>query len=220
MPDYYDSNDRHSLTAKVFQRLRDDIIEGKYQTGEYLVESRLAEELGVSRTPVREALKQLELEDLACSIPNRGVVVTGITAQDIDEIYTIRYLLEGQAAYWAAERIDEDKLNKLEENIQLMEFYAGRNDAPRLAQLDTEFHNIIFTASKSRTLKHVLATLHQNLKRARQSSFGSPDRTRKSLAEHQAIVAAIKLRDALEAKKQMELHIKHAKEKYIDQPNK
>ena len=105
MSNPFDTRDSISLTTKVFRYLRDGIIEGRYQSGDYLVETKLAEELGVSRTPIREALKQLELEDLAESIPNRGVRVKGISQEDIDDIYTIRHHLEGLAAYWAAQRI-------------------------------------------------------------------------------------------------------------------
>ena len=114
---HFDPNDRQSLTARVYEHIREDIIEGRYANGAYLVETKLAEELDVSRTPIREALKQLELEDLVVSIPNRGVMVQGMSSHDIDDIFTVRYLLEGQAAYWAAERIDAVNLARLTEIV-------------------------------------------------------------------------------------------------------
>lgn len=202
-----DSRDNVSLTTKVFRYLRDGIIEGRYQSGEYLVETKLAEELGVSRTPIREALKQLELEDLAEAIPNRGVRVKGISQEDIDDIFTIRHHLEGLAAYWAAQRIKQEQLNQLAEIVELMELYTRRNDSANLARLDSEFHEIIFSASNSRTLKHILLNLHQNAQHARQSSLMSPARVPKSLEEHKGIFAALEAHDADLAKSCMEKHI-------------
>lgn len=213
---YFDSKDKQSLTAKVYQHIRDAILDGRYQSGEYLIEIKLAEELGVSRTPIREAIKQLELEDLVTAIPNRGVMVQGITSQDADDIYAVRYLLEGQAAYWAAERIDDELYNKLTEAIELMELYTRKNDAVNLARLDAEFHEIIFTASHSRILKHILSSLHQNAKRQRQSSLAIPRRPYKSMEEHKAIYSAIEKRDPQTAKAAMETHILNAKQHRTD----
>ncbi|MDL2234811.1 GntR family transcriptional regulator [Christensenellaceae bacterium OttesenSCG-928-L17] len=207
MSNIFDSRENSSLTTKVFQYIRDGIIEGRYQTGDYLVETRLAEELGVSRTPVREALKQLELEDLAEAIPNRGVVVKGFSREDIDDIFTIRYLLEGLAAYWAALRIKPQQLEKLSELIELMELYTRRGDSANLTRLDTEFHEVIFTASDSRTLKHILASLHQNIHYARKSSLTSPTRPLSSLKEHKEIYAALLAHDQERAKSCMESHV-------------
>src|SRR5664279_3198270 len=83
----------HSLTARVFQILQNDIINGVYEVGESLVETKLSQELGVSRTPIREAIRQLELEGLVQSIPNKGVFVKGVSSQDIKDIYTIRKMI-------------------------------------------------------------------------------------------------------------------------------
>jgi DNA-binding GntR family transcriptional regulator len=114
---------------------RDGIAEGRYQTGDFLVEMKIADELGVSRTPVREALKQLELEELVSSHPNRGVVVKGLSTEDLQDVSTIRHLLEGQAAYWAAERVTEEQLKALKETVELMEFYTAKNDVAHLVTL-------------------------------------------------------------------------------------
>ena len=203
----YDSKDYASLSEKVYRILRDGIAEGRYQTGECLVEMKIAEELGVSRTPVREALKQLELEDLVASHPNRGVVVKAFTNEDLQDVSTIRHLLEGQAAYWAAERVNQQQLDELREVVDLMEFYTGKNDVSHLVQLDTRFHELIYEASGSRTIRHILASLHHNIRKARQSSLNMPDRAVCSLAEHILIFQAIERRDAPAAKQQMESHV-------------
>jgi len=202
--------DKQSLSSKVFKYIRDGIIEGRYHTGEYLVETKLAEELGISRTPIREALKQLELEELAISIPNRGVVVQGLSEQDVEDIFAIRLILEGQAAFWAAQRIEQPEIDRLNELADLMELYTRRQDIVNLARLDTEFHEIIYEACNSRMLKHILASLHQNISRARKSSLNLPNRPEKSLEEHRGIMEAIGQHLPEEAKARMESHIRHA----------
>lgn len=208
MSNYFTNKEKQSLTSKVFRYIRDGITDGRYKSGEYLVETKLAEELGVSRTPIREALKQLELDDLVEAIPNRGVVVKGLSPEDVDDIFTIRLLLEGQAAYWAATRIRPDQLDQLAELLELMELYTRRNDSANLARLDTEYHEVIFTASNSRTLKHILGSLHQNIHRARESSLMSPSRKPKSLEEHREIYDALCANDAIRAQACMEKHVR------------
>lgn len=207
MLNLYDSKDYSSLSNKVYQYLRNGIAEGKYTTGDCLVEQKIAEELGVSRTPVREALKQLELEDLIVSQPNRGVVVKSFSNEDFFDVFTIRHLLEGQAAYWAAERITAEQLKELKEIVELMEFYTKKNDVSHLVQLDNKFHEGIYNASNSRTIKHILASLHHNIHQARASSLTMPSRPANSLAEHQNIFDALERHDAQAAKSFMDQHI-------------
>lgn len=205
----FDPEDKQSLTSKAYKRIRADIIEGRYHTGDYLIEVKLAEELDMSRTPIREALKQIELEDLVVSVPSRGVMVQGISSRDIEDIFAIRLLLEGQAAYWAAERIGEEKLAKLDETLELMELYTRKNDAESLSRLDTQFHDILFSACDSRILRHILTSLHQNAQRVRRSSLKVPARPHKSLEEHRAIYDAVEAHNAEEAKARMEAHIRN-----------
>ncbi|MDR0840320.1 MAG: GntR family transcriptional regulator [Christensenellaceae bacterium] len=207
---FFDMSDKQSLTTKVYTHIRDGILDGSYKIGDLLIETRLADELEVSRTPIREALKQLELEGLVQSIPNRGVRVQGISDDDLSDIYTIRLLLEGQAAYWAAERIDTAQLDKLAETVELMELYTRKNDVPHLAQLDSEFHDVLYSAANSRMLKQVLASLHQNARRARRSSLNEPLRPADSLREHRAIFMALESHDPEQAKQAMEQHLHNA----------
>ncbi len=207
---FFDMSDKQSLTTKVYNHIRDGILDGTYPIGGYLVETRLAGEMDVSRTPVREALKQLELEGLVDSIPNRGMRVQGITDGDLDDIHTIRLLLEGQAAWWAAQRIDQEHLDRLAEILELMELYTRRNDVSQLAKLDSAFHDVIYDAARSRMLKHVLTSLHQNARRGRRSSLTAPSRPHYSFQEHQAIFRALEKHCPEEAKAAMEQHIANA----------
>ncbi len=202
-----DSRDYGTLSNWVYKQLRDSITEGRFQAGDCLVELKIAEELGVSRTPVREALKQLELEELVTSYPNRGVVVNAITNEDIEDVFKIRLLLEGQAAAWAAERITPEQLDRMTEAAELMDLYTRKGDTEHLVRLDTRFHEIIYDACQSRTLRHILLSLHQKIHRARQSSLTSPGRARDSLAEHRQILDALERHDAAAAKRCIERHV-------------
>ncbi len=199
-----------SLRGKVFIQLQNDILNGLYQPGDNLIETKLSEELGVSRTPIREAIRQLELEGLVHSIPNKGAIVKGISSQDVEDIYTIRMLIEGLAARWAAEKITCEELKELKEVVELEEFYTLKNDVDHLLQFDSRFHDIIFKASKSKTLMHTLSTFHHYVQRARNASLNNPERARMVLEEHKAILQAIMEHDAEKAERLTTLHVRNA----------
>ena len=148
--------DKYSLRGRVFHRIREDILNGKYKDHEELKEVAIGQELGVSRTPVREAFRQLELEGLITIIPNRGAYVTGIKVKDIQDIYMIRSKLEGLCARWACENITKEQLEEMEENIYLAEVHAARGHMEQMAELDNRFHTILYEASGSKMLEHLL----------------------------------------------------------------
>lgn len=212
----YDENENqtNSLRGKVFSQLRKQILTGVYKPGESLVELRLCDELGVSRTPIREAIRQLELEGLVQSIPNKGVIVKGVSEKDVRDIYTIRTMIEGLAARWAAENITDEELKELQEALDFEEFYTMKNDVDHLITYDSKFHDIIFKASKSRPLMHMLSTFHIYIQGARNNSFETPGRPGKALEEHRAIFEAIKNRDADTAEKLTIEHIANASKIY------
>jgi DNA-binding GntR family transcriptional regulator len=206
----------HSLRGKVFNQLRTNILNGTYKPGDSLIELRLSEELGVSRTPIREALRQLELEGLVQAIPNKGAVVKGITEQDVEDIFTIRTMIEGLAARWAAEKITPEEITELKEALEFEEFYTVKNDTDHLMRYDSRFHEIIFRASKSRPLMHMLSTFHDYIQSARVFSFKIPGRPQKSLSEHRAIFEAISNKDAATAEALTIQHIRNASQNYND----
>ena len=208
MEEYQD----HSLGGRVFQKIREDILNGKYKENDELRENTRGKELGVSRTPVREALRQLELEGLVTIIPNRGAYVTGISHKDIWDIYVIRSMLEGLCARWAAKNITDAQLDELEETILLSEFQMKKESgfsAEQVAALDGRFHSILYEASGSRILDHVLTDFHNYVQTARRSSVVSEDRARKSIREHRQILRAIKDRDEEMAEQLANEHIMH-----------
>ncbi len=188
--------DKYSLRGRVFNKLRDDILNGKYEEHEELREVAIGEELGVSRTPVREAFRQLELEGLIQIIPNKGAYVTGITEKDVKDIYMIRSLLEGLCARWATEHISKEQLEELEENVYLGTFHAWKGHYEQLAQLDNRFHNILYEACNSKMLEHQLKEYHQYVLRVRKEALSDVTRSKKSNEEHERIMEAIKAGDA------------------------
>ena len=208
MGEYQDN----SLGSRVFQRLREDILSGKYKEHDELRENTIGKELGVSRTPVREALRQLELEGLVTIIPNKGAYVTGITTKDVHDIYTVRSMLEGLCARWATEHISQEQLDELEEIMLLSEFHMKResgNNTDQIAILDGRFHAVLYDACDSRILSHVLKDFHKYVQTARKTSIVSEERARKSIREHKQILRSIRDRDADLAEQLANEHILH-----------
>lgn len=199
--------ENRSLTSIIFERVREDILNGKYANGDKIVEAKLADELGVSRTPVREALKQLELDGLVESLPNRGVVVKGITTQDIDDIYSIRLAIEAIAAKWAVERMDNEEVEQLKEIYDLMEFYTFKEDVEKTFELNTKFHETMYRGTKSRYLEHVLKDFQLFIKSTRSESLKSEGRIDRALKEHKHIVDAFKERNSDKAVEAVVNHI-------------
>ena len=206
MEEYQDQ----SLRGKVFQKIREEILSGVYQDGEELREVTLGEKLGVSRTPVREALRQLELEGLVTIVPNKGAYVTSISRKDVEDIYKIRSLLEGLCARWATKNITEQQILDMEETLLLSEFHLKRNGKVKtiqVSELDSKFHKVLYEASNSRILEHLLTDFHKYVKMTRQMSVGGPDRAEQSIEEHRAILDAIKAKDADLAEKLADEHV-------------
>lgn len=202
-----DGSDRHSLSSQVFNQIRDDILNGRYKKNEELKETAIGKELGVSRTPVREALRQLELEGLVHIIPNRGAYVTGITSKDARDIYMIRSRLEGLCASWAAVSITDHQIEQLEENIYLSKFHMEKEHYNQLLELDNQFHGILYESSNSKILEHLLRDFHDYIKRVRKESISDEDRAQDSIAEHARLVEALKEHNQEEAEQLATVHI-------------
>ena len=204
-------NDQYSLRGRVFNKLREDILAGNYEENCELKEAAISKELGVSRTPVREALRQLELEGLVSIIPNKGAYVKGITAKDIYDIYVMRSYLEGLCARWAATRISDELMAAMEENIYLTEFHEKKGNAKKLLELDNRFHELLYEAGGSKELMRVLKDYHEYVGRVRKVTLGETKRAKNSTHEHKQICEAIKNHDALLAEKCAREHINNSK---------
>lgn len=199
--------DNHSLGSRVFHIIREDILSGKYAPNEELREKSIGEELGVSRTPVREALRQLELEGLVSIIPNKGAYVVGITQKDMQDIYEIRCRLEGLCARWAAINITKEQLDELEEIVFRAEFHAKKGNAEQLVELDNQFHETLYKAADSKELQRVLSDFHHYLQRVRKATLTEGKRATDSNHEHLRIVEALKEHDADKAETLATQHI-------------
>ena len=201
-----------SLRGQVFDKIRSDILNGKYKRGEELVESSIGKELGISRTPVREAIRQLELEGLVQLVPNKGAFVTGISEKDVRDIYLIRARLEGLAARMAAKNITPELLDAMEETVVLSEYHAKKEHYEQVCEMDSKFHKLLYKAAGSRILEHTLTDFHQYVQRVRMASIMKKRRMEKSNDEHDAILTAIREHDEEKAELVATRHISNTVE--------
>lgn len=183
------------LGQKIFQKIRQDIVTGKYDRDEELKELQIASEIGVSRTPVREALRQLEREGLVTIIPNKGTYVLGVMTQDMKDIYEIRAALEGLCAMRATQRLTKEKLEVLEEVLYLARFHLEKEHQKQLIELSGKFHEILYELSGGRMLQRILQNYYLYLERARNFLFSVPENAAAAVEEHQQILDAIKEKD-------------------------
>ncbi|MBR0368433.1 MAG: GntR family transcriptional regulator [Clostridia bacterium] len=198
-----------SLSDQVFEHLETDILSGKYQRGEIITELQLCSELGVSRTPVREALRRLFQEHLIEDTP-KGTMVLGITPKDYLDMSEIRLRIEELAVRGFIANMTEDNRKELNEAVDFQEFYLTRGDVDHLRALDGQFHEIIYAGCGSRVLQDTLAPLHKKIQQYRHNALQAPLRARNSVQEHRAILEAITARNADLAVEKMRQHIENA----------
>lgn len=203
-----------SLADQVFDKLENDIIQGVYPKGEILTELKLVEQLGVSRTPIRDALRRLEQERLIADT-GKGSLVLGITDDDLLDIMNIRERVEGLAAYYAAKNITPEGIKELTHITDLQDFYYSKKDAEHLRQVDDEFHDTICRLSRRTVISDTLTPLHRKTRRYRRIAMDDWTRTTQTTKEHYEIYKAIAAGDAELAQKLTTLHITHAKEHMI-----
>jgi len=199
-----------SLADQVFEKLEDDIIFGVYKRGEVLTELKLAEALGVSRTPIREALRRLEQERMI-EDSGKGSVVLGITKDDLLDIMDIRMRIEGLASLYAAANITPEGVEELTHLVDLQEFYHSKNDISRLQAVDDEFHAAICRLSKRNVINDTLLPLHRKTRLYRKIAMEDQQRTPMTMKEHREIVEAIISGNGPLAKELTKKHIENAK---------
>lgn len=214
------NNDNSIFRLRVFNHLENAILDGKYKDNESLNELKISQELNVSRTPVREAIMQLELEGLVKNIPNKGAIVIGISEKDIEDIYAIRIRVEGLASRLSAQNINKEELLALEQIADLQEFFLIKNDIAQLEELDSKFHTIIYESSRSRPLRFMLSTFHNYIKHARGISFQAEGRAINSINEHRKILNAISCANIELAEEVTAEHITNAKESLLSELKK
>ncbi len=204
------------LSNVLFEKIQRDILSGEMKSGEKLTEQKICDRYKVSRTPVREALRQLEREGLVENIPNRGAFVIGISPQEMDDLMMLRTEYEVVAARWAAARIQKDELEKLEETFDFMEFYTNKGDMDRMASINLNFHKSIYAAAHSRMLEQTLNSYRLYVKYGSHSSYdNSQEYLDTLLEEHRAIFEAIRSRDETAAMNAMRAHMEASFERRI-----
>ena len=199
-----------SLADQVFEKLEDNIITGVYPRGEILTELKLVEQLGVSRTPIREALRRLEQERLIQDCP-KGSLVLGITAEDLEDIMNIRQRIEGLAAYYATKNLTPESAEKFKQISDLQDFYYSKQDMDRLREMDDAFHEAIYELSGRTVIRDTLQPLHHKTQRFRRISMSAPGRTAATVEEHKALCNAILSGNAELASQLAEQHIGNAR---------
>ena len=204
-----------SLADQVFERLEADILSGKYQRGEVITELRLCAELGVSRTPVREALRRL-LQEHLIEESGKGTVVMGISRKDFEDMCAIRLRIEGLAVRGFIEHKTEESMRELKEALDFQEFYLSRSDADHMKIMDGRFHEAIYNHCGSAILRDTLSPLHKKVQKYRRLSIEQSGRAAKSVEEHRAIYKAIDEGDADLAERLMAEHVNNAMHTIVD----
>ncbi|MDR7480957.1 MAG: GntR family transcriptional regulator [Armatimonadota bacterium] len=194
----------------VLRKLRDAILAGRFQPGDRLVERELVERMGVSRTPIREALRMLELEGLVTTIPYRGPVVTRPTLEDAQALYEVRAALEGQAVALFTRRADAAAIERLRGHLAAAEAAWTQGDIPGVVAANNAFHDELAAGCGNALLQALLANLRARIVLLRVESLSYPGRPPHTIAEHKAIVRHIARREAAAAKRLNERHIMHA----------
>lgn len=200
-----------SLTGDIVDILRDRILMGEYVIGEKIVENQIAAELCVSRTPIRDAFRQLEFEGLIDYVPHRGSYAKGFTKQDMEDIYSVRKALEQLAIEWAIKRIDDTEIAKLEEQMELMEFYTKRKDCEKVMDINVAFHEIIYSAARSRFLAQILKSYQDYVQQARRATVSDEANLPIIAAEHKDILKAIIHKDTEDAIHRIGYHLDNSK---------
>lgn len=203
-----------SIADQIFEQLERDILTGKYPRGEVLSELRLSSELGVSRTPVREAIRRLEQENILVD-SGRGAVVVGISHEDMMDMYEIRLRIESLAAQRAAGRISQEELNEMQEILDLQRFYiekSGADSSAQIKNLDSQFHELLYKSSGSKMFYDTLLSLHKKMTKYRMASVRKHSRAVNSLEEHMAIFQALKEHDGQKAAELTHEHVKNARD--------
>ena len=209
-------NEYLPLRDVVFQTLRQAILSGKLQPGERLMEIHLARELGVSRTPVREAIRKLELEGLVNMIPRRGAVVGEITRTDLEDVLEVREALEELAVRKACENMTEEDIQALKAAADKFRKCVENEDLMASAQADVSFHEIISEATGNRRLIQILNNLREQIYRYRLENLKDKKAYPILIREHSAILKALENKDVDAATEALRGHIKNQKISIIE----
>ena len=199
------------LSAGLYTELQKDILSGELPDGSKLTEQAVCKRYNVSRTPVREALRQLEADGLIMNIPNRGAYVTGLSKRDISDLFDLRALFEIQAVEWAVKRMGSEDIDRLSEAMEFMEFYTLKEDAAKVLDFNSRFHSLIYVGTGNRKLQRSLEVYQTYLKYSAPHRSYSAASLKSLLEEHRAIFDAFESRNPAAGRKAMEYHMEQSK---------
>ncbi len=207
-----------SIADQIFEQLEHDILIGKYSRGEVLTEMSLTAELGVSRTPIREALRRLEQEHII-EETSKGAVVIGISREDMFDMYEIRIHTEGLAAARAAKNITPEQLKKMKDILDLQNFYIEKRaegdkqeNTDNIKNLDSQFHELLYLCSASKAYVDMLLPIHRKMIKYRKASIKRHSRAKESIKEHLAIYEALRDGDSVKARELATQHVTNARD--------
>lgn len=200
------------LREEVYESLKKAILHGKLRAGQRLIEEQLAHQVGISRTPVREAFHKLERDELVTRLPKGGFAVRKFTKEDVEEIFGIRSALESYAAYLATLHITPERISTLEEKINETEKALQKGDDEKVVQLHTEFHDLLYKACKSKKLLEMINNYRDYFYRYRSALLRTEKGMNYSLEGHRRMVAAMKKKNPRLAERLVRSHLARGKE--------
>lgn len=188
-----------TLREKILETIRESILKGQLKPGEKVAEPELAERFGISRTPIREAFRQLESEGYLTVIPRKGAVVTALSERAVEEFYAIKSILEGYAAQMATENLTDKDIEKLEAINRKLQNLADEGDVKTFFKVHNEFHEVFIQAAGNEKLQELINQLMLKFNRFRLASLALPGRMEISVKEHEKIIKAFKRKDGSQA---------------------
>ncbi len=197
------------LSQKVYRVLKTEIIKGSLKPGTKLLEGKIAKQMKVSRTPIREALRELAAEGFVKISPNQGVIVSNASIENIQEVLQIRGVLEGLAARLATKIISEEEIKELEKYQKQMEYYTNKDNSLAFSEIDAEFHELILNICGNNRLIQIRKNISDQAHRYRIRSLSIPGRLKYSLKEHQEILEALKRKDSEQVDRLSQKHIEN-----------
>jgi len=183
---------KRSLREEVYESLRRSILHGKLKAGQRLIEEQFADQIGISRTPVREAFHKLERDELVTRLPKGGFAVRKFTKEDVEEIFGIRSALESYASYLATLHITPEKISVLEKKVDESEGALKKGDYDKVVQLHTEFHNLLYKTSKSKKLAEMINNFSDYFYRYRAALLHSKGGFNYSIDDHRQMLKAMR----------------------------
>ncbi|OGP73922.1 MAG: hypothetical protein A2V86_03630 [Deltaproteobacteria bacterium RBG_16_49_23] len=200
-----------TIRGKVYDYLREKLLSGEIPPHEHLIEAKIAMEIGTSRTPVREALHNLEFEGLIESIPRVGYIVKPISEEEVGEICEIRATIEGLAASWAMGKAQEKLVAELGKNISISEDRVSKGEVRAFVDMDAQFHEIISKHSGSQRLLELAQTLRRHMLRYRIQSIYTVDNVLRAIEGHKGVLRAIEKQDLEKVHQAIRHHMEQSK---------